>query len=272
MQLMASQGHSGLNRHKRADDPLNEEVIKVISEADRLQPDFVLIENVLGMAHARTDGSLNDEAGTSYADLAVKMLIGIGCVVFCPQPPYTRAGPLMTSYQVRIALLDAASYGAASYRKRVFFLGARKGVPLPTFPAPSHCNAKFQNPGMSEAARDMFGRAPGAAPFPTWTAGQATDDLPRESAICAVIDRARADLWQHGNIPEGERTRRVPRCIVEWAATHRDQCYSTGKHEEACRPSRHTVLPRPDIPRGACRIAPSRATPTREPSGARRVR
>lgn len=81
---------------------------------------------------------------------------------------------------MRIARLDAASYGAPAYRKRLLFLGARTGLPLPTFPPPTHTNAKYQNPGLSEEAQDMFGRSPGSAGLPGWTAAQAVDDLPGE--------------------------------------------------------------------------------------------
>lgn len=75
----SSQGFSGKNRYKDAEDMRNEEVIVVIAEVERSRPDWVVIENVLGMAHGRSDGALlSDGATTSFADSVDKMLIGLG--------------------------------------------------------------------------------------------------------------------------------------------------------------------------------------------------
>ena len=45
---------------------------------------------------------------------------------------------IMNSYQVRFSVLQAGVYGAPQYRRRVIFWGARRGIPLPEFPIPTH--------------------------------------------------------------------------------------------------------------------------------------
>lgn len=49
------------------------------------------------------------------------------------------------SYQVRFKVLQAGHYGAPQGRKRVIFWGARRGIPLPNFPLPTHCFPGGQN-------------------------------------------------------------------------------------------------------------------------------
>ena len=41
-------------------------------------------------------------------------------------------------YQVRFKVLQAGQYGAPQGRKRVLFWGAKRGLPLPEFPMPTH--------------------------------------------------------------------------------------------------------------------------------------
>ena len=41
-------------------------------------------------------------------------------------------------YQVRFCVLQAGVYGSPQGRRRVIFWGARRGVPLPEFPIPTH--------------------------------------------------------------------------------------------------------------------------------------
>jgi site-specific DNA-cytosine methylase len=42
------------------------------------------------------------------------------------------------SYQVRFSVLQAGVYGSPQHRRRVIFWGARRGLPLPEFPIPTH--------------------------------------------------------------------------------------------------------------------------------------
>jgi DNA (cytosine-5)-methyltransferase 1 len=44
----------------------------------------------------------------------------------------------MNRYQVRFSVLQAGVYGSPQNRRRVIFWGARRGIPLPEFPIPTH--------------------------------------------------------------------------------------------------------------------------------------
>ena len=50
----------------------------MLSEVDRSRPDWVLVENVLGMTRSRNDGALMDANGGSFADFTNRMFIGLG--------------------------------------------------------------------------------------------------------------------------------------------------------------------------------------------------
>lgn len=59
----------------------NEELAHTISELSRTQADVFLLENVRGFTQDRSDGVFTDDSeSSSFADMAVKMLIAIGYV------------------------------------------------------------------------------------------------------------------------------------------------------------------------------------------------
>ena len=63
-------------------------------------------------------------------------------LTLAPPPPLSL--PLIKhphSYQAHFKLLQAGQYGAPQTRLRVIFLGAKRGLPLPRFPIPTHCTA-----------------------------------------------------------------------------------------------------------------------------------
>ncbi len=45
---------------------------------------------------------------------------------------------MTNSYQVRFNVLQAGFYGSPQHRRRIIFWGARRGIPLPEFPIPTH--------------------------------------------------------------------------------------------------------------------------------------
>lgn len=114
-----------------------------------------MIENVPGIKDER--GSA--DVGWNAAGDVVRSLLGAG-------------------YQVRWAVLDAASYGAPQYRKRLFVLGALRGMPLPRFPSPTHANAR---PPRTRFLDEDFASHDGTGAFPPTTAVDAAGDLPRWS-------------------------------------------------------------------------------------------
>ena len=55
---------------------------------------------------------------------------------------FHRRGHLLTlwdSYQARFNVLQAGAYGSPQNRRRIIIWGARRGIPLPEFPIPTHC-------------------------------------------------------------------------------------------------------------------------------------
>jgi DNA (cytosine-5)-methyltransferase 1 len=90
----------------------------MLSFAEALDPEIVLIENVTGLlAHSI--------AGIEMA--AIKLICR--CL--------TALG-----YQVRFKVLQAGQYGDPQDRERVIFLASRRGRKLPEFPIPTHAFPK----------------------------------------------------------------------------------------------------------------------------------
>ncbi|KAL1406349.1 hypothetical protein Q8F55_008048 [Vanrija albida] len=145
------QGHSGANRHRAPHDPRNLELYAALSAIARLHPDAAVLENV---------PRAKDEHGSvNYAREAVARLLTMG-------------------YQARVALLDAASYGAPQARVRLFILAARRGLPLPRFPAPTHAAAQPRT--LLHLDGEAHALVPGAcaAPLPAISAAEVISDLP----------------------------------------------------------------------------------------------
>lgn len=123
------QGFSTLgSRH--SSDPRNLLVDEFVRVAAVLQPQAVVVENVRAVV---------TEYGGRYRDYIVSRLTEIG-------------------YNVRVMTLDAASYGVAQHRERVFFVGLLDPRAEFTFPKPTH--------------------GPGLLPFVT--VGEAIGDLQRK--------------------------------------------------------------------------------------------
>ncbi|KAI0064526.1 S-adenosyl-L-methionine-dependent methyltransferase [Artomyces pyxidatus] len=119
------QSYSGANRHKKADDVRSTLVCNMLSYVEFYKPSYFLLENVVGLVHFPLKGS---QDGKRLVD-GIKM----GVVKFILRT-LTALG-----YQARFKVLQAGHYGAPQGRRRVIFWGARRGVPLPLFPVPTHC-------------------------------------------------------------------------------------------------------------------------------------
>lgn len=147
------QGFTRLNPARG--DRRNAEMGQLVAAVARVRPPLVLVENVPGFADCKDADGVQWNA----AHDVIHSLLGLG-------------------YQVRAGVLDAASFGAPQYRRRVFVLAARRGTALPAFPRPSHANARAPRsvPRFLAGARDD-----GTAPFPPLTAEMAVGDLPRWS-------------------------------------------------------------------------------------------
>lgn len=93
------QGHSDLNNHTRRNDPKNQLVVRVARFVELFEPSLVIIENVQGIRHDRSD-SLSE----------VRHLLD-------------RKG-----YSVSEAVLRADYLGVAQGRRRFFLVAGRNGV------------------------------------------------------------------------------------------------------------------------------------------------
>ncbi|GAA5920433.1 hypothetical protein JCM1841_004548 [Sporobolomyces salmonicolor] len=108
------QPFSHANRKPDKHDPRLLEVFVALSFVSLADPLLSLFENVQRLAWF----SYNDEQGDFlglFRDLAV-----------------------ILGYQIRPAILDAASYGSPQHRRRLFCQLAKDGLPLPQTPPPSH--------------------------------------------------------------------------------------------------------------------------------------
>lgn len=91
----------------------------------------------------------------------------------------------LVSYQVRYKLLQAGQYGAPQSRRRVIFLGAKRGIKIPTHPVPIYAFQKGMNrtglPTGGHLLPVSRSRIPGdfhqCAPLRAITVNDATNDL-----------------------------------------------------------------------------------------------
>jgi len=125
-------------------------VCNMLSYVEFYRPKFFLLENVLGLLNHKLQ---INEAGPQEGDIVahgvvkfiLRALTSLGYVVLShlpTQPPTdhaeTRVCRNRDRYQVRFSVLQAGVYGSPQGRRRVIFWGARRGVPLPEFPIPTH--------------------------------------------------------------------------------------------------------------------------------------
>ncbi|EMD38163.1 hypothetical protein CERSUDRAFT_122915 [Gelatoporia subvermispora B] len=118
------QSFSLMNHSKKADDIRSTLVCNMLSWVELYRPSYFLIENVIGMLFHPLGG---EQSGRSVVG-GVKM----GMVKFI-----VRAATAL-GYQIHFRVLQAGQYGAPQGRRRLIFIGARRDLPLPQFPAPSH--------------------------------------------------------------------------------------------------------------------------------------
>ena len=109
---------------RSSSDPRNVLVRDFLRLVDELQPDYFVFENVKGLTFGKQrrvlDEILIDIAATGYQ--------------------------LVKPWQV----LNAADYGVPQNRERLFLIGARKDLPVPTYPLPSK-----KSPTCQDALEDL---------------------------------------------------------------------------------------------------------------------
>ncbi|KAF8503256.1 S-adenosyl-L-methionine-dependent methyltransferase [Russula emetica] len=181
------QGFSQANRHPQPDDPRNSLVCNMLSYVEFYRPKFFLLENVLGLLiHKLQVNKAGPQEGNVVAHGIIKFILRT----------LTSLG-----YQVRFSVLQAGVYGSPQNRRRVIFWGARRGLPLPEFPIPTHnFESKQWTVQLDTGLRlDHVTRDPDrphrGAPLRTVTVDDVISDLPKFDwkNPHSVIEATRAD-------------------------------------------------------------------------------
>ena len=162
------------------DDPRNALVREFVRIVGELQASYFVFENVKGL----TVGSHR-----AFLDELIAAFDAIGYGVLLP-------------WQV----LDAADYGTPQHRERLFLYGARKGLPLPQYPAKatSPADNDWRTQPKGPTCADALGDLPDADGF---DALLMTDEvLPgkwrRPSAYAREMRCLTNDAWHFGHVRE----------------------------------------------------------------------
>ncbi|KAG8935978.1 hypothetical protein FRC02_005174 [Tulasnella sp. 418] len=150
------------NRNKKVDDTRHTLSINALSFVDIYRPKYFILENVRGMSFYTLYGRGKTRSGSKMGlvKIIMRCLLAMG-------------------YQVHCNLLQAGAYGAPQSRFRLIFLAAKRGLPLPEFPIPTHSFPHQQfNIDMNDGY-DAF-KPPNnhIGPFPAVTVDDALSDLP----------------------------------------------------------------------------------------------
>ncbi|KAJ3540965.1 hypothetical protein NMY22_g4087 [Coprinellus aureogranulatus] len=123
------QAFSRMNHSRRADDIRSTMPCNMLSYIEHYRPKYFLLENVVGIL----DYKLQDRRVSKLTD---GKTIVMGMVKFIMRTL------ISLGYQVRIKQLQAAQYGVPQSRNRVIFIGAQRGLTLPSFPVPVYAFPK----------------------------------------------------------------------------------------------------------------------------------
>jgi DNA (cytosine-5)-methyltransferase 1 len=159
------QGFSMIGQ-RALDDPRNALVREFVRLVKQLKASYFVFENVKGLTVGQHRTSLNE---------VIEAFRGVGYQVLLP-------------WQV----LNAASYGVPQSRERLFLMGAKKGYPLPAYPA-----GITKVPGGSAELFELP-ESP--------TCGDALGDLPDPEQWDALLtdDAVRVASWPRGSRYAGE--------------------------------------------------------------------
>ncbi|KAI7881098.1 S-adenosyl-L-methionine-dependent methyltransferase [Lichtheimia hyalospora FSU 10163] len=153
------QGFSVLNQHKKPGEIKNTLVCSAMSYVDFYRPSYFLLENVRGLVSYKLG---KDQINNGVLKFIIRCLTSMG-------------------YQVRFAVLQAAQYGVAQTRRRLFVWGAKIGKQLPEFPQPTTCSDYANNTIIKFADGtevDHVTRTGKRAPLSMLTVGDTISDLP----------------------------------------------------------------------------------------------
>ncbi|KAJ1917519.1 hypothetical protein H4219_003152 [Mycoemilia scoparia] len=162
------QGFSRANRFPKADDLKTSMIANSLSYVDFYRPSYFLLENVRGLLQYRLGG---EQDGRARIVGGVKM----GMLKFILRS-LTAMG-----YQTRFGLLQAANYGLAQSRRRIFIWAAKRGCSLPVLPQTITCFYKKERLSIPLPGNVMYcpdKRTDNCSIHPPVTVGDALKDLP----------------------------------------------------------------------------------------------
>lgn len=158
------QAFSSVNLAKRVDDPRVNEPFVFLSAVDFYRPPFAIFENVRGLQDYVLPGAA---WRGSMLDLITEVLLQLG-------------------YACNIGVYQAAQYGTPQARRRIMIVAARRDMPLPARPEPTHAfspafttlSSRTFEGGNKHQVGVPLGDGTGEAPHAAVTFNDAVGDLP----------------------------------------------------------------------------------------------
>lgn len=133
---------------KSFSDPRGMAMIKYIELIEELQPKMFLLENVKGLLSAALIHRPLAERGANYPPLTNEELPGSALSFLLSK---------IHSYKVKIKTINAADYGVAQKRERVFIIGVRNDIDREfQFPEPTHMEIKNNKNEDEQVAMDTL--------------------------------------------------------------------------------------------------------------------
>ncbi|EOA66213.1 hypothetical protein J433_00685 [Corynebacterium glutamicum MT] len=166
---------------KRAlDDPRNQLVNEFARIVLEIQPRYFVLENVAGLATGKH---------RKFLDEVIELFESNEYQVVTP-----------------VRVLQAAEFGVPQSRKRLVLIGARKDVPLPVYPEPTHSARKINGQEvsgtlpLSPSVREALVEIPDADQFPDLLTADVTSATYGEPSLYAAILRGEALVDHFGHI------------------------------------------------------------------------
>ncbi len=163
--------------HRAFDDPRNKLVLEFVRIVAELGADYFVFENVKGLTVGRHK---------SFLEELVEAFQGVGYEVALPWK-----------------VLDAADFGVPQHRERLFLMGARKGLTLPSYPSASVRPADSLKPSelpVGPNAKDALGDLPDADLFAALSEGDKVriSSYGELSPYAAEMRVVSEDAWHFG--------------------------------------------------------------------------
>ena len=173
------QGFSMIGKHA-LDDPRNQLVNEFARIVLEIQPRYFVLENVAGLATGKH---------RKFLDEVIELFESNEYQVVTP-----------------VRVLQAAEFGVPQSRKRLVLIGARKDVPLPVYPEPTHSARKINGQEvsgtlpLSPSVREALVDIPDADQFPDLLTADVTSATYGEPSLYAAILRGEALVDHFGHI------------------------------------------------------------------------